>query len=115
MTSRQSEPCSGSPAANSSGCSILHFVMDDKGTADHLWRAYQNEAACSPVPLFQRRAMAAVRWLVGVPCSKQHTSKGQLLSQQFAVNSGVQYKYIVDTLSSSFEDSPACVNQARVL
>jgi hypothetical protein len=38
--------------------------------------------------------------------------KGPLLAQHFAVNSGASYKYIVQTLSLSFEESPTCVLKA---
>ena len=42
-------------------------------------------------------------------------AKGQLLAQHFAVNSGVRYKYNVDSLSLPFADSPTCVTIARDL
>lgn len=88
-------------------------MMDDKIAADSLWEAFQFEAQSTNVPLFQRRALSAVGSSTRAFCSHKHTSKGQLLSQQFAVNSGVKYKYIVDTLSLSFEESPECIRDAR--
>lgn len=50
--------------ADKSGCSILHFILDDKSHADALWRDYQVEASSSALPLFQRRAMAVVGQIV---------------------------------------------------
>ena len=35
-----------------------------------------------------------------------------MLAQHFAVNSGAKYKYNVETLSLTFEQSPRCVMQA---
>ncbi|ORY29498.1 hypothetical protein BCR39DRAFT_588274 [Naematelia encephala] len=80
--------------------SIYHIMPHNTAFADDLFQAYQVEAADSPVPLFQRRAL------------KANTVKGQLLAQHFAVNSGASYKYIVDTLSLPFEESPACIRRA---
>jgi hypothetical protein len=64
------------------------------------------------VPLFQRRPLNAVRIYPGVSLMVQHQIRGQLLAQHFAVNSGVSYKYNVDSLSLSFDDSPSCVIHA---
>ncbi len=87
--------------ADSSG-TIYHVMHDSTDRADSIWEAYQRAAIRTPSssPLFQRRAL------------KTNTVKGQLLSQQFAINSGASYKYIVETLSYPFSDSPACVMDA---
>lgn len=81
---------------------MYHIQHGHTPVADAIWEAYQRAAIHTPAdtPLFQRRAL------------KTKTVKGQLLSQQFAINSGASYKYIVETLSFSFEESPSCVLQA---
>ncbi|GMK56647.1 hypothetical protein CspeluHIS016_0304870 [Cutaneotrichosporon spelunceum] len=75
-------------------------MYDTTDQADKIWEAYQSAAIHTSSPLFQRRAL------------KNATVKGQLLSQQFAINSGASYKYIVETLSYPFSDSPGCVMDA---
>lgn len=77
---------------------ILHDRSDDD--VDQIWESYQRAAIHTNEPLFQRRAL------------KTNTVKGQLLSQQFAINSGASYKYIVETLSYPFTESPSCVMDA---
>ncbi|BEJ13652.1 hypothetical protein CspHIS471_0308260 [Cutaneotrichosporon sp. HIS471] len=79
---------------------LYHVMFDTTGRADAIWEAYQRAAIQTLSPLFQRRAL------------KTNTVKGQLLSQQFAINSGASYKYIVETLSYPFSDSPDCVMDA---
>jgi len=87
--------------ADSSG-TIYHVKTTDTTQADRIWEAYQCAAIMTPrdKPLFQRRAI------------RTKTTTGQLLSQQFAINSGASYKYIVETLSYSFAEGPECVLQA---
>ncbi|WVQ79028.1 hypothetical protein IAT38_001120 [Cryptococcus sp. DSM 104549] len=77
---------------------VIHLMPTDRALADRLLETYQHEAASAP--LFQRRAL------------KASAVKGSLLAQHFAINSGAPYKYIVNTLSVPFEDSPACVTDA---
>ncbi|BEI90583.1 uncharacterized protein CcaverHIS019_0306530 [Cutaneotrichosporon cavernicola] len=79
---------------------LYHVMFDTTGRADAIWEAYQRAAIQTLSPLFQRRAL------------KTKAVKGQLLSQQFAINSGASYKYIVETLSYPFSDSPDCVMEA---
>lgn len=83
---------------------VYHCVhTGDTRRVDGIWEAYQRAAIHTAEPLFQRRAL------------KSAAIKGQLLSQQFAINSGASYKYIVETLSYSFEESPGCVMDALEL
>ncbi|WVF67083.1 hypothetical protein IAT40_001828 [Kwoniella sp. CBS 6097] len=77
---------------------VYHLSNCDLAVADELFEEYQREAARGG--WFQRRPI------------KANTVKGQLLAQHFAVNSGASYKYIVDTMSFSFDDSPPCVMKA---
>jgi hypothetical protein len=81
---------------------VYHIKHADNTHANPIWEAYQRAAIHTPrdQPLFQRRAL------------KSKTVKGQLLSQQFAINSGASYKYIVETLSYTFEEGPGCVRDA---
>ncbi|KAL7419440.1 hypothetical protein Q5752_006278 [Cryptotrichosporon argae] len=94
-----------------SGSTVFSYVLPDAGTvyhvrpaagtrADALFEAYQRTALCHASPLFERRALRA------------NVVKGPLLSQQFAVNAGASYKYIVDSQSHAFADSPRCVTDA---
>ncbi|WVQ94541.1 hypothetical protein IAU59_001620 [Kwoniella sp. CBS 9459] len=104
---------------------VYHLVSSQSVIADKLFEEYQREAASGG--WFQRRPIKAVCMLCHhsemlecshalmlllwhSPGSKQ--VKGQLLAQHFAVNSGASYKYIVDTMSFPFENSPPCVIQA---
>ncbi|ODO09256.1 hypothetical protein I350_02856 [Cryptococcus amylolentus CBS 6273] len=73
---------------------IYHIMPFDKEYATELFYEYQREATSKP--WFQRRSLKS----------------GSLLAQHFAFNSGVPYKYIVDTLSTPFDESPACVTKA---
>ncbi|CAK9783378.1 unnamed protein product [Cutaneotrichosporon oleaginosum] len=84
---------------------VYHVMHDHVEFADAIWEAYQRAAihTSASTPLFQRRAL------------KSNTIKGQLLSQQFAINSGASYKYIVETLSYPFADSPDCVMDALMV
>ncbi|OXG39367.1 hypothetical protein J010_07025 [Cryptococcus neoformans] len=77
---------------------VYHVISHDRRAADKLFHDYQVEAAGGFY--FQRRAL------------KANTVKGALLAQHFAVNSGVPYKYNVDTLSVPFDQSPSCVMAA---
>lgn len=77
--------------------------MHDVDAVDAIWEEYQRSAITTTEPLFQRRAL------------KSNQVKGDLLSQQYAINSGASYKYIVETLSYSFEESPRCVTEALEL
>lgn len=77
--------------------------MYDVSLVDSIWEDYQRSAITSTEPLFQRRAL------------KSKAVKGDLLSQQYAINSGASYKYIVETLSYTFEESPRCVTEALEL
>ncbi|WVQ73812.1 hypothetical protein IAR50_003393 [Cryptococcus sp. DSM 104548] len=77
---------------------VYHIMPSDKGYATELFYAYQQESTSKP--WFQRRSI------------RTSSVKGSLLAQHFAFNSGVPYKYIVDTLSTPFSESPACVTEA---
>ncbi|TYJ58787.1 hypothetical protein B9479_000623 [Cryptococcus floricola] len=77
---------------------VYHIMPSDKEYATELFYEYQREATSRS--WFQRRSL------------KSTTVKGSLLAQHFAFNSGVPYKYIVDTLSTPFDESPACVTKA---
>lgn len=77
--------------------------MHDESVVNQIWEEYQRSAIETTEPLFQRRALRTV------------ALKGDLLSQQYAINSGASYKYIVQTLSYSFDESPACVTEALEL
>ncbi|XAO26948.1 hypothetical protein I312_105789 [Cryptococcus bacillisporus CA1280] len=74
---------------------VYHVISHDRRVADKLLHDYQIEAARGF--WFQRRAL------------KANKVKGALLTQHFAVNSGMPYKYNVDTLSVPFDQSPSCV------
>lgn len=89
------------PRSDGSG-TVYHVLHDGTEQGDRIWEAYQRAAIHTPadIPLFQRREL------------KSNTVKGGLLSQQFAINSGASYKYIVETLSYAFEESPGCVLEA---
>lgn len=110
---------------------VYHVISHDRRAADKLFHDYQVEAASGFY--FQRRALKAVCWswhalrnvantvvrtLVGAYSIEQKAInlrfvvKGALLAQHFAVNSGVPYKYNVDTLSVPFDQSPSCVMAA---
>ncbi|TXT11071.1 hypothetical protein VHUM_01822 [Vanrija humicola] len=83
---------------------VYHVLHDTAAAADAIWEAYQRAAADVPAaPLFERREL------------KSNTVKGGLLSQQFAINSGASYKYIVETLSYTFAESPPSVMDALEL
>ncbi|ODO06332.1 hypothetical protein L198_01564 [Cryptococcus wingfieldii CBS 7118] len=73
---------------------VYHIMPFDKQYATELFYEYQREATSKS--WFQRRSLKS----------------GSLLAQHFAFNSGVPYKYIVDTLSTPFDESPACVTKA---
>jgi hypothetical protein len=100
---------------------IHHVIHDDGSLADPIFDQYQREAAGTKDPLFQRRAIKAntgerSRIRAGADCiTLRGRVKGQLLAQHFAVNSGASYKYIVETLSLSFENSPSCVTEALTM
>lgn len=80
---------------------VYHVIhTGDKTRVNGIFDAYQHAAIHTREPLFQRRAL------------KSAAIKGQLLSQQYAINSGASYKYIVETLSYPFADSPGCVMDA---
>lgn len=88
----------------------VHHVLYDRkqdligdSVVDSIWERYQRSAIMTDEPLFQRRAL------------KTKAMKGDLLSQQFAINSGASYKYVVETLSYPFEESPRCVTDALEL
>ncbi|EIW66506.1 hypothetical protein TREMEDRAFT_74716 [Tremella mesenterica DSM 1558] len=87
---------------------VYHIIPDFTAHSDALFQAYQQEAVSTQDPLFQRRALKANTGLF-LPV------KGQTLAQHFTLNSGAEYKYAVDTVSVSFEDSPACVMEALAL
>ncbi|KAL1410253.1 hypothetical protein Q8F55_004259 [Vanrija albida] len=83
---------------------VYHILHDNSHPADAIWEAYQRAAVDAPgSPLFERREL------------KSNTVKGGLLSQQFAINSGASYKYIVETLSYTFAESPPSVMDALQL
>lgn len=83
---------------------VYHILHDTSNVADAIWEAYQRAAVDVPgPPLFERREL------------KSNTVKGGLLSQQFAINSGASYKYIVETLSYTFAESPPSVMDALQL
>lgn len=85
---------------------MLHdqsHASKDGSAVDSIWEGYQRSAIATTEPLFQRRAL------------KTKAMKGDLLSQQFAINSGAAYKYVVETLSYPFEESPGCVTDALQL
>ncbi|OCF32380.1 hypothetical protein I316_06050 [Kwoniella heveanensis BCC8398] len=71
---------------------VYHVLNSRLENMDELFEEYQREAARGG--WFQRRPI------------KANTA------QHFAVNSGASYKYIVDTMSFSFDDSPPCVMKA---
>ncbi|KAK8861420.1 hypothetical protein IAR55_002239 [Kwoniella newhampshirensis] len=77
---------------------VYHVMHNQFELANELLDRYQREAARGG--WFQRRAL------------KTNAIKGPMLAQHFALNSGASYKYNVDVVSLSFEDSPSCVIHA---
>ena len=78
---------------------VWHICPSSKETADRLILAYQHEAI-KPGSLLQRKPLA------------NSSVKGLMLSQQFAVNSGQEYKYNVSSSSITLSESPTCVQEA---
>lgn len=79
---------------------IYHLRPLDTKMADDLWNGY--------LRLGSERQGLLIR-----AAMREHAMRDELLSQQYTFNSGQAYKYLVATKSSTFEDSPRIVLDAR--